>query len=291
MQSNRPPAARVATSPTLGDRLASLRLIRRRLQSNLSGSGAGSPHVFPVRFGRSIGFLGPDSPRVQSNRPPPAPVAASPVRFARPIGFLRVIRHGGTRTVRLWRGRLPASGDRLASLGLTRHRRRQLRALGYFRRRLRRYFPSVLQWGDRAVLRVLSHHDRGPREREHDAERDRKRSAGMRIGSRENLRKIGRSARWPRRGQIWRTGEGGAVAGPAAGAPLARFPLVRTEQTPNLVGPAARGLETYLLRPDRDDPRRTGPARRPSAPLDRLPSRPTWPRPARSPDRARSPHA
>ena len=137
------------------------------------------------------------------DRPAAARVATSPASGDR-LASLRLIRHGCSRTVRLRRGlrRLPASGDRLASLQLTRHRRRQLRVLGYLRRRLRRYFPSVLQWGDHAVLRVLSHHDRGPREREHDAERDRKRSAGMRIGRRNNLRKIGRSAGWPGRGQM-----------------------------------------------------------------------------------------
>ena len=55
VQSNRPPAARVATSP--------------------------------VRFGRPIGFQACHSPRAQSNRPPRARVATSP-RFGRPIGFL-----------------------------------------------------------------------------------------------------------------------------------------------------------------------------------------------------------
>ena len=84
VQSNRPPAARVATSPRFGRSIGFLAAHSPRVQSTCPAPAQVA--MFPVRFGRSIGFLGTHSPRVQSNRPPAARVATSPVRFARPIG-------------------------------------------------------------------------------------------------------------------------------------------------------------------------------------------------------------
>ena len=66
-------------------------------------------------------------------------------------------------------GSLAAGGSRVVS------RRRRLRALGDFGRRLRRSLLLRLRRGDREVLRLLAHHNRGPRDGEHDAEHDRKR--------------------------------------------------------------------------------------------------------------------
>jgi hypothetical protein len=64
------------------DRLPCGSLATGAVEPSASGAGCGVS-----RFGRSIGFHAPHSPRVQSNRPRSARLATSPC-FGRPIGFL-----------------------------------------------------------------------------------------------------------------------------------------------------------------------------------------------------------